>query len=107
MKTHIHKYRFDCETENHHKHRLMGYTDNMIGINAIHFHYFFGVSSYDGHSHYYSGITGLPIKTENGHVHKIEGTLESTCLHEHKFASHTFEDVAYTFKKSSNKLCAQ
>jgi len=49
----------------------------MIGIEAFHIHAYYGISSYNGHTHYFSGFTGLPIKTENGHIHRIEGILES------------------------------
>jgi len=59
----------------------------MIGIEAFHIHAYYGISSYNGHTHYFSGFTGLPIKTENGHIHRIEGILEigfrsRTCIQE-------------------------
>ena len=99
MVPHTHRYRFECEETEFHKHRLHGHTDYMIGINVLHFHYFCGISSYNNHTHYFSGITGLPIKTENGHIHRIEGFLESNNTHEHKFSDFTFEDIEYFNRK--------
>ena len=95
MNPHMHKYKLECFTSKEHKHKLAGYTDGMIGINAFHFHYFNGISSYKNHTHYYAGMTGFPIRTENGHKHKIEGILETNNLHDHKYSSFTYEDVAY------------
>jgi hypothetical protein len=95
MPSHMHKYRFDSKSTNGHIHRLLGYTDRMLGVDRLHFHHFRGISSYDNHTHYYSGITGLPIKTTYGHVHKIEGILRTNHPHRHVFSSYTFEDVAY------------
>ncbi len=95
MNIHLHKYRIECKAENGHNHRICGTTEKMIGINSFHIHYFCGISSYNNHTHYYSAFTGLPVKTENGHIHKIEGVLESNAMHEHSYNSYTFEDVAY------------
>jgi hypothetical protein len=95
MTPHLHKYKFESNLSNEHKHRLTGYSDGMIGINSFHFHFFNGISSYKNHTHYYSGVTGFPIKTENGHKHKIEGFLEVNNMHEHKFSNYTYEDVSY------------
>lgn len=99
MSPHSHKFRFECNISNNHKHRLSGYTENMLGVSGLHIHHFYGVSSYNGHTHYYAGISGLPVRTANGHVHKIEGILEFNDLHEHKFCGMTFEDVGYITKK--------
>lgn len=99
MRSHSHKFKFDSQPANSHSHRIMGYTENLMGINVLHFHYFYGISSYNSHTHYFSGMTGLPIKTENGHVHKIECLLELNSNHEHQLSGFTFEDVAYTSKK--------
>lgn len=96
MYPHVHKYKFESATANNHKHNIIGRTDSMMGFGALHFHYFCGVCCHNGHSHYYSGITSLPTKTENGHVHKIEGILEINNLHEHAFSSYTFEEIEYT-----------
>jgi len=96
MNSHMHKYKFDCDTSNGHTHKLIGYAGSMIGIDGFHFHYYYGVTSYNDHTHYFSGITGLPIKTENGHIHRMEGVLESNSLHEHKFSGYTFEDISYS-----------
>jgi hypothetical protein len=73
----------------------MGYTESMLGFNQIHFHYYFGVCCHNGHSHYFSGISGLPVKKEFGHIHKMDGFLELNNLHEHKFSSYTFEEIEY------------
>jgi len=103
MNPHLHKYNFECEAVAGHKHRMIGYTDNRLGVNMVHFHFLYGISSYNSHTHYFSGITGLPIKTENGHIHRIEGILESNNMHEHKYCGYTFEDVAYTGRKQTRE----
>lgn len=103
MNPHLHKFKFDSSETNMHKHKIMGYTNNMVGVNTIHFHAFYGISSYDNHTHYFSGITGLPVKTPNGHMHKIEGMLEINNLHDHQMNGYTFEDVAYTPGKKKVK----
>ena len=95
MNPHMHKYKFESELTGDHKHRLTGFTEGMVGINSFHLHYFNGISSYNNHTHYYTGMTGFPIKTKNGHMHRIEGILETNNMHEHKFNSFTQEDVAY------------
>lgn len=95
MKSHAHKFRFDCRTEHGHNHRLIGYAGNMLGLGCLHFHFYYGVSSYTDHTHYFCGITGLPVKTENGHIHKMEGTLEANIRHEHKYKGYTSEDISY------------
>lgn len=95
MKLHLHKYKIDTELSNGHKHRISGYSGGMVGIRMLHFHFFYGVSSYTDHTHYYSGITGMPIKTEHGHIHKIEGLLEINDLHSHSFKGYTFEETGY------------
>jgi hypothetical protein len=91
----MHKYKFECKNVKGHSHRLSGYAGNMLGVDSIHFHFYYGVSSYDNHTHYFCGITGMPIKTENGHIHKMDGMLETYSLHEHEFRGCTFEDVSY------------
>lgn len=95
MVTHIHKYKFDSKAERGHTHKILGYAGGMVGINSIHFHFFHGVSSYNDHTHYFSGITGMPIKTENGHIHKMDGVLENNRLHEHFYNGYTFEEISY------------
>ncbi len=74
---------------------MSGYTEKMIGIPAFHVHYFRGVTTFNGHSHYYSGVTSRPVKTKNGHVHRIAGKSDETNGHKHKFLNYTFEDVEY------------
>lgn len=99
MNFHIHEFRTECETVNTHKHIISGYTEGTLGFNMLHFHHFWGICSYKGHTHYFSGFTGLPVKTENGHVHKIEGILEVNNLHEHKFSGYTNEELQYIMKR--------
>ena len=96
MQFHMHKFKFESNETNYHKHKILGYTEHTIGINTLHFHTFYGVSSYKGHTHYFSGFTVLPIKTPNGHVHKMEGLLEESQLHGHIFFNYTDEEIAYT-----------
>lgn len=100
MKYHIHNYRVDCEIAGGHKHTVSGYCESMIGVRALHFHVFYGVSSYADHTHYFSGMTGMPIKTENGHIHKMEGSLEFSREHAHDFKGHTFEEISYISGKA-------
>lgn len=101
MRFHLHKYKLESTSTRGHKHRLIGYTGNMIGLRNFHFHFFYGVCSYDNHSHYYSGITGMPVKTENGHIHKIEGAIEADYQHTHKYQGYTFEDISYTASRQA------
>jgi len=95
MKFHMHKYRFDCLNNYGHNHMLHGYTGNMLGVESLHFHFYYGVSSYRNHTHYFFGVTGIPVKTENGHIHRMDGILESNGMHEHKFNGYTFENISY------------
>ncbi|MCX7708578.1 MAG: YmaF family protein [Clostridia bacterium] len=99
MNLHQHEFKIECESVNNHTHRVLGYTESTIGVNLFHFHHFWGICTYNGHTHYFSGFTGLPAKTSNGHVHKIEGILELNNGHEHKFSGFTFEEVQYVSKK--------
>lgn len=101
MRFHLHKYKFECQSAKGHCHRMIGYAGNMIGVGSFHFHFFYGVSSYDNHTHYFSGITGMPVKTENGHIHRMEGFLECNSLHEHEFKGYTFEDISYYSSKQA------
>lgn len=95
IKKHTHKYKFDCKMVKGHVHNVLGYTESTIGIGSLHLHVFSGVSSYTDHTHYFSGVTGLPIKTENGHIHRMQGILEFNDMHEHNFEGYTFEEVSY------------
>ncbi len=101
MRFHLHKYKLECQITKGHSHRMIGYAGNMIGVGSFHFHFFYGVSSYDNHTHYFSGITGMPVKTENGHIHRMEGLLENNILHEHEFKGYTFEDISYYSSKQA------
>lgn len=95
MKSHVHKFRLECSIVNGHCHRLLGYAGSMLGLERLHFHFYYGVSSYMDHTHYFCGITGFPVKTENGHIHRMEGLLESNSRHEHKYKGYTSEDISY------------
>jgi len=95
MKSHMHKYKIECGMENGHNHRLIGCASGMLGIGSFHFHYYYGVSSYRSHTHYFCGFTGMPVKTENGHIHKMEGILEANDMHEHTYKGYTFEEISY------------
>jgi hypothetical protein len=104
MFIHMHKYKFESDVVNCHPHRLTGYASHMLGVHGLHFHFFYGVSSYNNHTHYFSGITGMPVKTENGHVHKMEGVLEFNSQHEHGFLGYTFEEVSYISGKGYGEI---
>jgi hypothetical protein len=103
MHPHKHKYKFETKVTNRHKHTILGYTDHMIGIGAFHIHAYYGISSYCGHTHYFSGFTGFPSKTENGHIHKMDCRLESTSHHEHIFRNYTDEDIEYISQKKLHR----
>jgi len=47
MYPHIHRYKFESKNTNRHNHKIIGYTDNMIGIEAFHIHAYYGISSYN------------------------------------------------------------
>jgi hypothetical protein len=46
----------------------------------------------------------MPIKTENGHKHKISGRLELTGSHFHYYNNYTYENVEYTSGKQYKKV---
>ena len=95
MRFHTHKYRIESGNTGGHSHRLTGYAGNMLGVGSLHFHVYYGVSSYTSHTHYFFGITSMPIRTENGHVHRMTGTLEANDFHEHTYDGYTFEEISY------------
>ncbi len=97
MKYHSHEYKIDSTQSNKHKHTAKGYCESMIGIGYFHIHLFYGVSSYDNHTHYFSGFTGFPIKTHNGHVHKINETLKRSNMHKHNIVGYTAENISYNY----------
>jgi len=97
----MHEFRFDTDPSNSHTHRLVGYTDYMFGIGSLHFHFYCGTTSYLTHTHYFTGTTGLPIKTSRGHIHKMQGYVETNNYHKHKYSNFTFEDCAYNTDKIS------
>lgn len=99
MGNHAHKFKFDCEMSNLHLHKVTGIADKTFGFGNLHFHYYYGVSSYTDHTHYFSGVTGLPVKTANGHVHRMDGQLEINSMHLHSYKGETFEEIAYTPRK--------
>lgn len=100
MNFHLHKFKLESTMKGGHKHNINGHVEHMIGLGNFHFHYYAGVSAYTNHTHYFSGMTGLPVKTENGHIHKINGLLESNNMHEHKYNGHTSEEVSYISGKT-------
>lgn len=73
----------------------------MIGFYSFHFHFYYGVCSYNNHTHYFSGVTGMPVKTENGHIHRIEGVLELNFMHIHGYEGYTQEDISYLPSKQA------
>lgn len=99
MNSHLHEFRIDSSIVNGHRHKVIGYTEATVGFNMLHFHYFWGICTYSGHTHYFSGFTGLPIRTDNGHIHRIEGILELNNCHEHSFSGFTHEEVHYISKR--------
>jgi hypothetical protein len=104
MNFHMHRFKFDSGISRGHMHKVRGMTEYMIGFNNFHFHVFSGVSSYTSHTHYFSGISGLPIKTENGHIHKMDGILESNNGHEHEYNNYSFEEISYISGKSYGEV---
>jgi hypothetical protein len=106
MRFHMHRYKFECDLKDGHRHRLMGYAGNMLGVSSFHFHFFYGVCSYNNHTHYFSGITGMPVKTGNGHIHRMEGIFEMSVMHDHDFDGFTFEEISY-FSVKQAESCAQ
>lgn len=100
MRYHAHKYKLDSGLKNLHKHRIIGVAEKMFGFGSVHFHLYYGISSYTDHTHYFSGFTGLPVKTEHGHIHKMEGCLELNLNHEHEFKGYTFEEISFISGKA-------
>lgn len=96
---HAHQYKFYSYEKNGHKHRIMGITGYNLPICFTHVHFYKGVCSYNGHTHYFSGFTGLPRRTENGHLHKMSGCLQLNEKHEHAYCNFSNENVEYTGKK--------
>lgn len=105
INNHTHKFKFDCRRSKGHKHKILGYAKSMVGIGSFHLHFFYGTSSYTNHTHYFSGITGLPVKTEHGHIHRMEGILELNDMHEHYYEGYTFEEISYISGKAYNHSC--
>lgn len=93
MINHYHFYRFNCLSDQKHSHRLFGHTEYMFGIGLFHFHFYYGSTSYNGHFHTYSGVTGFSIKTDCGHKHKISGKLNLTNSHSHLYENYTCENT--------------
>ena len=107
MNIHSHSYKLNCDMINGHNHKIHGIVENTIGLGGFHFHCFSGVSSYRNHTHYFSGFTGLAVKTENGHIHKMDGYLESNSSHEHKYSGYTSEEVSYISGKIYGEALTQ
>lgn len=104
MQKHIHHFKIESTMTQGHYHRLIGYTEYIIGAGRFHFHLYSGVSTYTDHTHYFSGVTGLPVKTKYGHIHKIEGVLEVNNRHKHKFEGHTFEEISYNKENKTREV---
>lgn len=101
---HAHYFKIDSKLVQGHLHYIKGYTEYVIGTESFHFHLFIGISTYTDHTHGYSGITGLPVKSEKqGHYHKIQGVLESDGKHEHEFKGYTFEEISYSKGKETRE----
>ena len=62
MSDHLHKFEVECSYSGIHMHTIKGYVKNIFGIGRFHFHFYYGVSSYLDHTHYFTGITGIPIQ---------------------------------------------
>ncbi len=102
MHNHYHIYSFHTNEKVKQNHKLFGHTDYMIGIGIMHFHFYSGTTSFNGHMHGYFGFTGFPRKTENGHKHKMCGKTDIARLseyddkpHEHEYENFTFENIQY------------
>lgn len=95
MNNHCHFYGFNSLSSQKHLHRMFGHTEYMFGIGLLHFHFYYGSTSFNGHFHTFSGMTGMAIKTENGHKHKICGRLELANGHFHHYTNYTHENVEY------------
>jgi len=96
MNNHHHKYKIDSDISEYHKHTINGYVEMMLGFGLLHFHSFSGICTYTDHTHSFKGTTGLPVKTEAGHLHKIEGYLMLQNDHEHKISGFTSEEFEFT-----------
>ncbi len=96
----MHFHRFDIKSEYSgiHLHQISNYVKYPLGVDFFHVHMYLGISSYLDHAHYYSGITSGPIKTENGHIHMIDSTLQVNRGHKHSFRGYTDEEVSYNGK---------
>lgn len=96
MRYHKHKYAIESSMDACHLHKLEGLTETLFGFGKLHIHAFYGATSYLNHSHRYSGLTGFPVKTANGHIHRMENILEPTLKHQHKYSGYTTEEVSYS-----------
>lgn len=104
MNNHYHFYKLHSLTNKKHSHRLFGHTEYMLGIGFLHFHVYFGSTSFNGHFHTYRGVTGFAVKTPNGHRHKMAGKLELADTHIHYYENYTYENVEYTSGKLLMKI---
>jgi hypothetical protein len=95
IQMHLHRFEIKSDFSGIHFHYIKGYVKNNLGMGKMHIHIYSGVSPIEDHSHIFSGITGPPVKTENGHIHKISGILQTANGHVHKYSGYTFEDVSY------------
>ena len=111
MHNHYHFYSFHTNEKTQQNHKLFGHTDYMIGIGIMHFHFYSGTTSFNGHLHSYYGFTGFPKKTENGHKHKMCGKTDLSRLsdcndkpHAHEYQNYTFENIQYINSPLTKKV---
>lgn len=101
---HRHKFEIDSTMNHLHYHRVTGITEPGVGISFYHFHRFSGISNYHQHTHIISGHTSPPIKTENGHMHKINCKLKQSQRHSHNLNGYTFEEIEYMQKSKGRTV---
>ncbi|MDD4496272.1 MAG: YmaF family protein, partial [Eubacteriales bacterium] len=83
VQMHLHRFELKSDFSGIHFHYIKGYVKSNIGMGKMHVHVYSGVTPAEDHSHNFSGITGPPVKTENGHIHKISGILQRSAGHIH------------------------
>ena len=92
---HLHRFEVKSDFSGIHFHVLKGYVRNNLGLEILHFHTCSGTTPVSDHAHFFSSITGPPMKTQNGHIHKLSGVLQETSGHLHKFSGLTDENISY------------
>lgn len=96
MLQHFHRYDIESQISLFHTHKIIGYTQKTIGLQGIHFHTFYGICSSNNHYHNFHGITSMPIKTNFGHIHKIDiyTDYSNNSQHRHKISCFTHENIS-------------